>query len=59
MLLQVQAKNILKTYGIYIPIVTTLHGTDITLLGKDKSFKPVIEYTINKSDAITAQFLKI
>ena len=42
----VQAKNIL--------IITTLHGTDITLLGKDKSFKPVIEYAINKSDAITA-----
>lgn len=50
----VQAKNILETYGINIPIVTTLHGTDITLLGKDKSFKPVIEYAINKSDAITA-----
>tara|TARA_Y100001954_G_scaffold237307_1_gene300550 strand:+ start:3472 stop:4629 length:1158 start_codon:yes stop_codon:yes gene_type:complete len=50
----VQAKNILETYGIQIPIVTTLHGTDITLLGKDKSFKPVIEYAINKSDAVTA-----
>ena len=50
----VQAKNILKTYGLHIPIITTLHGTDITLLGKDKSFKPVIEYAINKSDAITA-----
>ncbi len=50
----VQAKNILETYGISIPIVTTLHGTDITLLGKDKSFKPVIEYAINKSDAVTA-----
>ena len=46
----VQAKNILKTYGLHIPIITTLHGTDITLLGKDKSFKPVIEYAINKSD---------
>ena len=50
----VQAKNILKTYGVHIPIITTLHGTDITLLGKDKSFKPVIEYAINQSDAITA-----
>ena len=50
----VQAKNILKTYGVHIPIITTLHGTDITLLGKDKSFKPVIEYAINESDAITA-----
>ena len=49
----VNAKQILATYGIYIPIVTTLHGTDITLLGKDKSFKPVIEYAINMSDAVT------
>jgi len=50
----VNAKQILATYGINIPIVTTLHGTDITLLGKDKSFKPVIEYAINQSDAVTA-----
>ena len=50
----IQAKHILETYGIKIPIVTTLHGTDITLLGKDKSFKPVIEYAINKSDAVTS-----
>ena len=49
----VNAKQILATYGIHIPIVTTLHGTDITLLGKDKSFKPVIEYAINQSDAVT------
>ena len=49
----VNAKQILATHGIYLPIVTTLHGTDITLLGKDKSFKPVIEYAINMSDAIT------
>ena len=50
----VNAKQILATYGIEIPIVTTLHGTDITLLGKDKSFKPVIEYAINQSDVVTA-----
>jgi len=50
----VNAKKILSTYGINIPIVTTLHGTDITLLGKDKSFKPVIEYAINQSDYVTA-----
>jgi len=49
----VNAKQILATHGIDIPIVTTLHGTDITLLGKDKSFKPVIEYAINMSDAVT------
>ena len=49
----VNAKQILATYGINLPIVTTLHGTDITLLGKDKSFKPVIEYAINMSDVVT------
>jgi N-acetyl-alpha-D-glucosaminyl L-malate synthase BshA len=50
----VNAKQILATNGIDIPIITTLHGTDITLLGKDKSFKPVIEYAINQSDVVTA-----
>ena len=50
----VSAKQILATNGIDIPIITTLHGTDITLLGKDKSFKPVIEYAINQSDVVTA-----
>ena len=49
----VNEKQILSTYGIDIPIITTLHGTDITLLGKDKSFKPVIEYAINMSDVVT------
>ena len=49
----VRAKQILATDGIHIPIITTLHGTDITLVGKDKSFKPVIEYAINQSDAVT------
>jgi len=55
----IQAKHILQTYGVKIPIVTTLHGTDITLLGKDKSFKPVIEYAINKSDAVTSVSLDL
>ena len=40
--------------GIDLPIITTLHGTDITLLGKDKSFKSVIEFAINNSNAVTA-----
>ena len=48
------AKQILKAKGINLPIITTLHGTDITLLGKDKSFKTVIEYAINNSDIVTA-----
>ena len=50
----ISAKQILSTQDINIPIVTTLHGTDITLLGKDASFKPVIEYAINMSDIVTA-----
>ncbi len=48
------AKQILHARNIKLPIITTLHGTDITLLGKDKSFKPVIEFAINQSDAVTA-----
>jgi N-acetyl-alpha-D-glucosaminyl L-malate synthase BshA len=48
------AKKILLQTGIYIPVVTTLHGTDITLVGHDKSFAPVVEFSINKSDGITA-----
>lgn len=47
------AKQILKTYGIDIPVVTTLHGTDITLVGKDKSFSPVVTFSINQSDGVT------
>jgi len=48
------AKQILRSQGIEIPFVTTLHGTDITLVGKDPSFEPVITFCINQSDAITA-----
>jgi len=47
------AKQILKTRGIDIPMVTTLHGTDITIVGKDASLKPVVEFSINQSDAAT------
>jgi N-acetyl-alpha-D-glucosaminyl L-malate synthase BshA len=48
------AKQILQTYGIYIPVVTTLHGTDITLVGKDRTYKPVVTFSINMSDGVTA-----
>ncbi|WP_026905129.1 N-acetyl-alpha-D-glucosaminyl L-malate synthase BshA [Pedobacter glucosidilyticus] len=48
------AKQILATYGIHIPIVTTLHGTDITLVGKDLTYKPVVTFSINQSDGVTA-----
>jgi N-acetyl-alpha-D-glucosaminyl L-malate synthase BshA len=47
------AQQILKAQGINIPFVTTLHGTDITLVGKDPSFEPVITFCINHSDAVT------
>lgn len=47
------AKEILKSQGVMIPYITTLHGTDITLVGKDPSFEPVITFCLNKSDAVT------
>jgi len=47
------AKQILHTRGINIPIVTTLHGTDITIVGKDASLQPVVEFSINHSDVVT------
>jgi L-malate glycosyltransferase len=48
------AKQILKTQGISVPVVTTLHGTDITLVGKDASYEPVVTFSINQSDGVTA-----
>lgn len=47
-------KKILEAQGIYIPYVTTLHGTDITLVGKDVHYKPIVAFSINESDAVTA-----
>ncbi len=48
------AKKILEAQGKRIPVITTLHGTDITLVGRDKTFAPVVAFSINESDAITA-----
>jgi N-acetyl-alpha-D-glucosaminyl L-malate synthase BshA len=48
------AKQILAEEGIHIPVITTLHGTDITLVGKDASYEPVVTFSINKSDGVTA-----
>jgi N-acetyl-alpha-D-glucosaminyl L-malate synthase BshA len=48
------ARSILKERGYNLPFVTTLHGTDITLVGKDPGYKPVVEYSINHSDGITS-----
>ena len=47
------AKKMLKEEGIYLPIVTTLHGTDITLVGSHPFYKPAVTFSINKSDAVT------
>jgi L-malate glycosyltransferase len=48
------AKQILKSQGLDIPVITTLHGTDITLVGKDPSFEPVVTFSIQQSDGVTA-----
>lgn len=48
------AQQIVAKHGRYIPFITTLHGTDITLVGKDKTYAPVVTFSINESDAITA-----
>ena len=47
------AKQILASEGISISVVTTLHGTDITLVGKNPSYKPAVTFSINQSDAVT------
>jgi len=48
------AKQILASKGKKVPFITTLHGTDITLVGKDASFEPVITFAMSQSDAITS-----
>lgn len=48
------AKKMLIEEGIFVPIVTTLHGTDITLVGSHPFYKPAVAFSINKSDAVTA-----
>lgn len=48
------ARQILKSKGISIPFITTLHGTDITLVGKDATYEPVVTFSINQSDGVTA-----
>lgn len=49
------AKQIVKQKnGRNVPVITTLHGTDITLVGKDKTYEPVVTFSLNESDAITA-----
>lgn len=50
----VTARQILASDGIHLPVITTLHGTDITLIGQDPSFTPVVEWSIEESDGVTA-----
>ncbi len=48
------AKQILLLQGKKIPVITTLHGTDITLVGRDKTYSPVVTFSMMESDALTA-----
>ena len=48
------AQQMLRDHGIHIPMVTTLHGTDITLVGKHPNYKTAVSFSINKSDIVTA-----
>lgn len=54
------AKEILNSKASHVPVITTLHGTDITLIGSDPSYKQVVDFSINKSDGVTAvsEYLK-
>src|SRR5436190_8821554 len=48
------ARQILAAQGRHVPFVTTLHGTDITLVGRNPSYSPVVTFAINESDAVTS-----
>lgn len=48
------AKQMLKNEGIKLPMVTTLHGTDITLVGNHPDYKPAVSFSINQSDIVTS-----
>lgn len=54
------AKQILNSKAVNVPVITTLHGTDITLIGSDPSYKQVVDFSINQSDGVTAvsEYLK-
>lgn len=54
------AKQILGEKAAHVPLVTTLHGTDITIVGSDPSYKSVVDFSINQSDGVTAvsEYLK-
>lgn len=48
------AREMLERQGVYVPVVTTLHGTDITIVGQDPSFHAITKFSIEKSDGLTA-----
>lgn len=48
------ARQILAKQNIHIPVITTLHGTDITLVGRDKTYSPVVTFSMEESDVLTA-----
>lgn len=48
------AKQILLKQGKKLPVITTLHGTDITLVGRDKTYSPVVTFSMEESDILTA-----
>ena len=48
------AQQILKSKGYELPFITTLHGTDITLVGQDETYEPVVTFSINSSNGVTA-----
>ncbi|WP_454978178.1 N-acetyl-alpha-D-glucosaminyl L-malate synthase BshA [Capnocytophaga ochracea] len=48
------AKQMLKREGIEVPMVTTLHGTDITLVGNHPTYKEAVTFSINQSDIVTS-----
>src|SRR4029077_18461595 len=48
------AREMLQRTGVYIPVLTTLHGTDITIVGQDPSFHAITKFSIEKSDGLTA-----
>lgn len=50
----VMARQILEKQNLCVPVVTTLHGTDITLVGQDPSYAPVVNFSLNESDGVTA-----
>lgn len=54
------AKQILNSRASHVPVITTLHGTDITLIGSDPTYKQVVDFSINQSDGVTAvsEYLK-